>query len=202
MCVNGPIEDTSANLIIAQLLYLESEHPEKPVGAGRGGQEFRLWTDPLACTCWSGSRTSLPLQCNWPAPHHTPARILISLYRSACTSTPLGVWLPQGWPSTTPCSTFAAPSPRWRWARRPPWRPSSWPLGSRGTDGASHTAGSCCTSPAAARRCGLVKLHEPTLSHPGSSQRHRDPGQGDPEDAVPAQRPVRPAHGPDPAPHW
>ncbi|KFM27410.1 ATP-dependent Clp protease proteolytic subunit [Auxenochlorella protothecoides] len=31
VCVNGPIEDTSANLIIAQLLYLESEHPEKPI---------------------------------------------------------------------------------------------------------------------------------------------------------------------------
>ena len=31
VCVNGPIEDYSANLIVAQLLYLESEHPEKPV---------------------------------------------------------------------------------------------------------------------------------------------------------------------------
>lgn len=31
VCVNGPIEDHSANLIVAQLLYLESEHPDKPV---------------------------------------------------------------------------------------------------------------------------------------------------------------------------
>ncbi|KAK2080855.1 ATP-dependent Clp protease proteolytic subunit 2, mitochondrial [Prototheca wickerhamii] len=31
VCVNGPIEDYSANLIVAQLLYLESEHPEKPI---------------------------------------------------------------------------------------------------------------------------------------------------------------------------
>lgn len=29
--VNGPIEDHSANLIVAQLLYLESENPDAPV---------------------------------------------------------------------------------------------------------------------------------------------------------------------------
>ncbi|GAB4817487.1 hypothetical protein N2152v2_004533 [Parachlorella kessleri] len=31
VCVNGPIDDHMSNLIVAQLLYLESEHPEKPV---------------------------------------------------------------------------------------------------------------------------------------------------------------------------
>jgi ATP-dependent Clp protease protease subunit len=31
VCVNGPIDDHSANLVVAQLLYLESENPEKPV---------------------------------------------------------------------------------------------------------------------------------------------------------------------------
>ena len=36
VCVNGPIDDHLANLVIAQLLYLESEHPEKPVGGGGG----------------------------------------------------------------------------------------------------------------------------------------------------------------------
>jgi hypothetical protein len=33
VCVNGPIDDSTSNVIIAQLLYLESQHPEKPVGA-------------------------------------------------------------------------------------------------------------------------------------------------------------------------
>ena len=32
VCVNGPIDDHMSNSIVAQLLYLESEHPEKPVG--------------------------------------------------------------------------------------------------------------------------------------------------------------------------
>ena len=31
MQVNGPINDDVANLIVAQLLFLESENPEKPV---------------------------------------------------------------------------------------------------------------------------------------------------------------------------
>lgn len=31
VCLNGPIEDNSANLVVAQLLFLESENPEKPV---------------------------------------------------------------------------------------------------------------------------------------------------------------------------
>ncbi|GBG00266.1 ATP-dependent Clp protease proteolytic subunit [Raphidocelis subcapitata] len=31
ICVNGPIDDSTSNVIIAQLLYLESQHPEKPV---------------------------------------------------------------------------------------------------------------------------------------------------------------------------
>lgn len=60
VCVNGPIEDTSANLIIAQLLYLESEHPEKPVGAGRGGQEFRPCTDPLPAPAGVGAGPRSP----------------------------------------------------------------------------------------------------------------------------------------------
>jgi ATP-dependent Clp protease protease subunit len=29
--VNGTIDDHSSNLIVAQLLYLESQHPDKPV---------------------------------------------------------------------------------------------------------------------------------------------------------------------------
>ncbi|GJP41975.1 hypothetical protein CLOM_g1579 [Closterium sp. NIES-68] len=31
VCVNGAIGDDTASLVVAQLLYLESEHPEKPV---------------------------------------------------------------------------------------------------------------------------------------------------------------------------
>lgn len=31
ICVNGPIDDHMANSVVAQLLFLESEHPEKPV---------------------------------------------------------------------------------------------------------------------------------------------------------------------------
>ena len=31
ICVNGPIDDYMANSVVAQLLFLESENPEKPV---------------------------------------------------------------------------------------------------------------------------------------------------------------------------
>lgn len=32
VCIHGPISDDTASLVVAQLLYLESENPEKPVG--------------------------------------------------------------------------------------------------------------------------------------------------------------------------
>lgn len=31
ICVNGPIDDTTSNVIVAQLLYLESQHPEQKI---------------------------------------------------------------------------------------------------------------------------------------------------------------------------
>lgn len=31
VCLNGNISDDTSNLIVAQLLYLESENPDKPV---------------------------------------------------------------------------------------------------------------------------------------------------------------------------
>lgn len=31
VCIHGPISDDTASLVVAQLLYLESEHPDKPV---------------------------------------------------------------------------------------------------------------------------------------------------------------------------
>lgn len=31
VCVNGGIDDSSSNVIVAQLLFLESQHPEKPI---------------------------------------------------------------------------------------------------------------------------------------------------------------------------
>lgn len=31
ICLNGMIDDPLSNVVVAQLLYLESEHPEKPV---------------------------------------------------------------------------------------------------------------------------------------------------------------------------
>ena len=31
VCVNGPITDDTASLVVAQLLFLESEHPDRPV---------------------------------------------------------------------------------------------------------------------------------------------------------------------------
>lgn len=50
VCINGPIDDHLANVVVAQLLYLESEDPEKPVGwvawsgaAGLGVSEAQQW---------------------------------------------------------------------------------------------------------------------------------------------------------------
>ena len=31
ICLNGPIDDHTSNIVVAQLLFLESENPEKPV---------------------------------------------------------------------------------------------------------------------------------------------------------------------------
>lgn len=31
ICVNGPIDDNTSNVVAAQLLFLESQHPEKPI---------------------------------------------------------------------------------------------------------------------------------------------------------------------------
>jgi ATP-dependent Clp protease protease subunit len=47
VCVNGPIDDHMSNLIVAQLLFLESENPEKPVSY--------WWCDrPLLCAAVIG----------------------------------------------------------------------------------------------------------------------------------------------------
>lgn len=32
VCLNGEIDDHTSNLVVAQLLFLESENPKKPVG--------------------------------------------------------------------------------------------------------------------------------------------------------------------------
>lgn len=50
VCVNGPIDDHSANLIVAQLLYLESENPERPVRLGH-----------CTCNCQQPSSLTNPL---------------------------------------------------------------------------------------------------------------------------------------------
>ena len=34
ICLNGPIDDHTSNLVVAQLLFLESENPEKTVRDG------------------------------------------------------------------------------------------------------------------------------------------------------------------------
>eukprot|EP00878_Enallax_costatus_P024033 GHUV01025621.1.p1 GENE.GHUV01025621.1~~GHUV01025621.1.p1 ORF type:complete len:208 (+),score=30.90 GHUV01025621.1:399-1022(+) len=31
VCVNGPIDDNTSSVVVAQLLYLESQHPEQPI---------------------------------------------------------------------------------------------------------------------------------------------------------------------------
>jgi ATP-dependent Clp protease protease subunit len=35
VCLNGPIDDTTSNVVVAQLLYLESQHPEQKVASTR-----------------------------------------------------------------------------------------------------------------------------------------------------------------------
>ena len=74
ICLNGPIDDHTSNLIVAQLLFLESENPEKPV---RLLSHSFLAFFPTSTT----TRTHRPV-------HSTiyPPRI----YRLACTSTPQG----------------------------------------------------------------------------------------------------------------
>ena len=37
VCINGQIDDHVSNLVVAQLLFLESESPQRPVGACPAG---------------------------------------------------------------------------------------------------------------------------------------------------------------------
>ena len=50
---NGPIDDHQANLIIAQLLYLESEHPEKPVSSAQRACPASLLGQAAPLTAWA-----------------------------------------------------------------------------------------------------------------------------------------------------
>jgi len=60
----GPVNDQMANLVVAQLLFLESENPDKdislyinsPGGSVSAGRTFRryapAWPPPWALSCW------------------------------------------------------------------------------------------------------------------------------------------------------
>lgn len=65
VCVNGPIEDTSANLVVAQLLYLESEHPDKPV-CEEGGLGTWFLVGSIAVGRWQGESSAF-----LASPHHS-----------------------------------------------------------------------------------------------------------------------------------
>lgn len=57
--LNGPIDDNTSNVVAAQLLFLESQHPEKPVssvtlggiGAAVSPHVCRLRTANATCCC-------------------------------------------------------------------------------------------------------------------------------------------------------
>lgn len=59
ICINGPISDDTSHVVVAQLLFLESENPSKPInmylnspgGAVTAGiiQRFMLLIQPLHC---------------------------------------------------------------------------------------------------------------------------------------------------------
>jgi len=78
--VNGPIDDHMSSVIVAQLLFLESENPEKPAR--------------LRFCLFRPHRLSAATVCSQQALHRR---------RSACTSTHKEAWSRPGWPSTTPC---------------------------------------------------------------------------------------------------
>jgi len=67
VCVNGPIDDHMSNLIVAQLLFLESENPEKPVCSQRE-QAGRLGPSVLVVSskqAYLGARaSSVAALCN------------------------------------------------------------------------------------------------------------------------------------------
>ncbi len=79
--VNGPIDDHVSSVIIAQLLFLESENPEKPVRT-------------LLYLIFRPRRLPAAAVCSQQALH---------VRRSACTSTRKEAWSRLGWPSMTPC---------------------------------------------------------------------------------------------------
>lgn len=67
ICVNGPIDDSTSNVIIAQLLYLESQHPEKPVGSWRPPPTAAHSAQRAICSTHSSHSTL------W---HHVQLRLL------------------------------------------------------------------------------------------------------------------------------
>lgn len=84
--LNGPIEDSLSNIVIAQLLFLESENPEKPVRYSCARAQPRSQARPGRCFrhIWADGSSLLT-------------------GRSACTSTLLEESFQPGWPSTTQC---------------------------------------------------------------------------------------------------
>jgi hypothetical protein len=94
VCINGPIDDATSNVVVAQLLFLESQHPEQKVcavrclgGPGSPGATLKHVLQPLSAHCDV-------CRCRSRCMH---AR------RYPCTSTRRAAASLRAWPSTTRC---------------------------------------------------------------------------------------------------
>jgi len=100
--LSGGIDDATANVVVAQLLFLESEHPDKPVREreteGRRAQSaFPAVFGEASEKLGDGGGGMAFIASNHerrpPLPSH----------RSTCTSTPPAASSRRAWPSTTRC---------------------------------------------------------------------------------------------------
>jgi ATP-dependent Clp endopeptidase proteolytic subunit ClpP len=90
--LNGPIDDNTSNVVAAQLLFLESQHPEKPVSSvALGG--IGAAVPPM----YAGCELQKPLAA--------------ACRRSACTSTVQAAWSQPAWLFMTPCRCGSSPPP-------------------------------------------------------------------------------------------
>lgn len=101
VCLNGTIDDHMSNLVVAQLLYLESENPEKSVSLHF---EIILLSGPPQGEALNTTHEQNPQGCV----------LWYSACRSQCTSTPPAALSLLDLRFMTPCSTSGARFPPWQ----------------------------------------------------------------------------------------
>ena len=167
VCLNGPIDDPVGSVVVAQMLYLESENPDKPVRTQRN-TPFPTSSQLLcrsACISILQAALSRPV---WLST--TQCRSLLPAYEMAQRSCE---WR----------STFSVRCIHCVWDKLHRWDLSFWRLAMRDNAVPCRMHASCCISPAAAPVYLLSVLVGPLCTQAlcsGPGKRHRNTSTRDP----------------------